>query len=30
MMYRDKLPETGKTKDIQNPALIMLLTGLGY
>ena len=26
---QDKLPETGKTKDIQNPALIMLLTGLG-
>ena len=26
---QDKLPETGKTKDIQNPALIMLLAGLG-
>ena len=26
---QDKLPETGKTNDIQNPALIMLLTGLG-
>ncbi|MEJ7184802.1 LPXTG cell wall anchor domain-containing protein [Staphylococcus epidermidis] len=25
----DKLPETGKTNDIQNPALIMLLAGLG-
>lgn len=26
---QDKLPETGKKNDIQNPALIMLLTGLG-
>ena len=26
---QDKLPETGKTNDIQNPALIMLLAGLG-
>lgn len=26
---QDKLPETGKTKNIQNPALIMLLAGLG-
>ncbi|MCO6333760.1 cell surface protein [Staphylococcus epidermidis] len=26
---QDKLPETGKTRDIQNPALIMLLAGLG-
>ena len=25
---QDKLPETGKTNDIQNPALIMLLAGL--
>ncbi|MCG1981432.1 LPXTG cell wall anchor domain-containing protein [Staphylococcus epidermidis] len=26
---QDKLPETGKSNDIQNPALIMLLAGLG-
>ena len=26
---QDKLPETGKTNDFQNPALIMLLAGLG-
>ena len=26
---QDKLPESGKTNDIQNPALIMLLAGLG-
>lgn len=26
---KDKLPETGKSNDIQNPALIMLLAGLG-
>ena len=26
---QDKLPETGKTNDIQNPALIMLFAGLG-